>query len=66
MIGPNKDFFPPHSVRFPDMGNCYDDKLREIAKEVAKKKGINVREGVYCGMTGPSFETSMIHDIYIF
>jgi purine nucleoside phosphorylase len=27
LIGPNEDLFPPHSVRFPDMSNCYDDKV---------------------------------------
>ena len=60
LIGPNKDLFPPHSVRFPDMGNCYDAKLRELVNEVAVKKGISLREGVYWGMSGPSFETSLL------
>ena len=57
LIGPNRDLFPPHSVRFVDMSNCYDKKLREIAKEVGAKQGVSFREGVYFGLTGPSYET---------
>ncbi|KAK2952411.1 putative Purine nucleoside phosphorylase 1 [Blattamonas nauphoetae] len=61
LIGPNKDYFPPHSTRFPDMSDCYNEKLRETVKKVAAKQNIALREGVYWGMTGPSFETSAEH-----
>lgn len=52
--GPNLDEFGP---RFPDMSQVYDRQLMEIAREEAVAKGINLREGVYCGLAGPSFET---------
>ncbi|KAH7830700.1 purine nucleoside phosphorylase [Monocercomonoides exilis] len=61
LIGPNKDFFPPYSTRFPDMSDCYDKKMREAVKEVAAKKDLKLREGVYFAMSGPSYETSAEH-----
>jgi purine-nucleoside phosphorylase len=48
-----RDFGPP----FPDMSAAYDPELREIALELAAEAGFDVREGVYCAMLGPSFET---------
>ena len=59
LIGPNLDFFPPHSVRFPDMSNCYNSELRQIAKDSAAAVGLSniMREGVYLAYSGPSFET---------
>ena len=41
------------------MSNPYDTKLRNIAKEVAKELDMDsfLREGVYCHLSGPSFET---------
>jgi len=44
-------------TRFPDMSEPYDKKLIRIAHGVAKKSGIPLREGVYLGNPGPSFET---------
>lgn len=52
--GPNIEDFGP---RFNDMGDAYTRTLRETAKEVAGKLGIEVKEGVYAHMPGPSFET---------
>ncbi|RDD40099.1 Purine nucleoside phosphorylase [Trichoplax sp. H2] len=53
--GPNDERFGP---RFPTMNNVYNDKLRELVKVAAKNCGIsNIREGVYCFLGGPSFET---------
>lgn len=43
--------------RFPDMSMAYDKCLRERAKEVARCEGFELREGVYLGWSGPSFET---------
>jgi purine-nucleoside phosphorylase len=43
--------------RFPDMSAPYDPELRAIAREVALDLGIQVGEGVYLGVLGPSFET---------
>lgn len=52
--GPNLDEFGP---RFPDMSQVYDRELQAIAREVGKKLDLGLREGVYAGLAGPSFET---------
>ena len=52
--GPNLEEFGP---RFPDMSQVYDRKLLALARQVAVEKQIPVREGVYVGLAGPSFET---------
>ena len=54
LMGPNLDDIGP---RFPDMSQAYDKKLGLIARTVASEKGITLREGVYCGLSGPSFES---------
>ncbi|MCI1640588.1 MAG: purine-nucleoside phosphorylase [Bacteroidales bacterium] len=54
LVGPNMDDFGP---RFPDMTNPYDPKIISLAKKIAKKDGIELREGVYIAGTGPSYET---------
>lgn len=52
--GPNIDEFGP---RFPDMSQIYDRGLGDICRAEAKAAGIDLREGVYCGLSGPSFES---------
>ncbi len=52
--GKNMDRFGP---RFPDMTNAYDKQLRQIALDEAGQLGLDVKQGVYCFMNGPSFET---------
>ena len=54
LYGPNDPSLGP---RFPDMSQAYDPDLRRIAREVAREKDIPMREGVYAGLSGPSFET---------
>jgi purine-nucleoside phosphorylase len=54
LIGPNLDEMGP---RFPDMSQAYDRALAELARNAARKAGIVLREGVYAGLSGPSFET---------
>ncbi|MFC4767251.1 purine-nucleoside phosphorylase [Effusibacillus consociatus] len=54
LIGHNE---PDLGPRFPDMSNAYDRELRALAKQVADRQGIRLREGVYAGLTGPSYET---------
>jgi purine-nucleoside phosphorylase len=54
LIGPNDDHF---GVRFPDMSEAYCKNLRQLAKEVAEKLNIPIKEGVYVANTGPSYET---------
>lgn len=54
LIGKNYASLGP---RFPDMGKTYDAQYIQSAKAVAKKNNIEVKEGVYAGLTGPCFET---------
>src|SRR6185503_16943095 len=44
-------------VRFPDMSDAYAESLREIAKDVAKGMSLEVKEGVYLALSGPTYET---------
>lgn len=44
-------------TRFPDMTDAYSRKLRELARKTAKMHNIDIKEGVYAYMTGPSYET---------
>ncbi len=52
--GPNAGEFGP---RFNDMGDAYTKSLREGALAVGKELGIELQQGVYAHMAGPSFET---------
>ncbi|XP_037537315.1 purine nucleoside phosphorylase 5b [Nematolebias whitei] len=56
LTGPNDDRF---GVRFPCMSDAYDRELQQLAHDVAAKLGYSdfIREGVYCVLGGPSFET---------
>jgi purine-nucleoside phosphorylase len=62
LIGKNDKEFGP---RFPDMSEPYQKTLIEKARSIAAAKGIDVKEGTYLGVTGPTFETraeyKMIH-----
>src|ERR1700761_2325185 len=54
LLGKNEDSLGP---RFPDMSEPYDRVLIQRAKELAASLKIPVQEGVYAGVTGPTFET---------
>jgi len=54
LIGPNEDAL---GTRFPDMTNAYDKDLRALVAEVSKEENLPLREGVYAGLLGPSYET---------
>lgn len=54
LIGVNLDDFGP---RFPDMSGIYDSGLRGIIRDTANEIDINLREGVYIQLTGPSYES---------
>jgi purine-nucleoside phosphorylase len=54
LIGPNDERL---GLRFPPMAFGYHPGYIKLAHEVAKKLDITVHEGVYVGLTGPSFET---------
>jgi purine-nucleoside phosphorylase len=54
LVGPNSDWLGP---RFPDMSEAYCARYREIAREAASDLGIELAEGVYAALLGPSYET---------
>lgn len=54
LVGPNDLALGP---RFPDMTDAYDLELRQIAREVAAERAIVLREGIYAGLLGPTYET---------
>jgi purine-nucleoside phosphorylase len=54
LIGANEDSL---GARFPDMSRVYDAALRKLAKDTARSLRIPLREGVYLGNSGPSYET---------
>jgi purine-nucleoside phosphorylase len=54
LVGKNETAFGP---RFPDMSEPYKKDLIAKAKAIAAAKNYDLKEGVYCGVTGPTFET---------
>lgn len=52
--GPNDESIGP---RFPDMTMSYDPALRALARKVGEEAGVELREGIYAYVAGPSFET---------
>lgn len=54
LLGKNMEELGP---RFPDMSEPYKKNLVKKAKAIAADNNIDLKEGVYCGVTGPSFET---------
>ena len=48
---------PEFGVRFPDMSHVYSPRLREVARKVAARQGVLLREGVYHYFHGPQYET---------
>lgn len=73
IIDDHINFFPEHPLhgknfptgpRFPDMHEAYDHKLRDLADEIAREKGIRVVHGVYLGTQGPTFETPSEYRMY--
>jgi len=54
LIGRNYEELGP---RFPDMSEVYSKELIAKAVEISNRFGLNVKQGVYAGVTGPTFET---------
>ena len=54
LTGPNDDRF---GTRFPDMTEVYSGRLRKIADEASRARGVAVQHGVYIAVPGPSYET---------
>lgn len=61
LIGPNYDEF---GTRFPDMTNVYDKELTHLLKYCANELDIDLKEGVYCQLTGPNYETPAEINVY--
>ena len=61
LIGANLDEF---GTRFPDMTRPFDPELIKRVKQIAEGIGIRLREGVYVGDTGPSYETPAEYNYY--
>jgi purine-nucleoside phosphorylase len=54
LLGANDTRLGP---RFTDMSEPYNKELIQQAKEIGQRLGIELKEGVYFGVTGPTFET---------
>jgi purine-nucleoside phosphorylase len=54
LSGPNNEKFGP---RFPDMTAAYDKKFRALARAEGQRLGIDLDEGIYAALAGPSYET---------
>jgi purine-nucleoside phosphorylase len=67
IISDHINFFPEHPLRgknldeqgprFPDMSHVYDQSMRMKALQIAGENNFPVKEGVYVGVSGPTFET---------
>ncbi|MCI0530756.1 MAG: purine-nucleoside phosphorylase [candidate division Zixibacteria bacterium] len=55
LIGPNDESI---GVRFPDMYNCYDRDLIQLAEKTALESGVKLQKGVYVSVSGPNLETA--------
>ncbi|RFM28771.1 purine-nucleoside phosphorylase [Deminuibacter soli] len=54
LLGKNEDEL---GTRFPDMSEPYNKDLLDKARQIGQQLGYNLKEGVYTGVTGPTFET---------
>lgn len=55
LLGPNDDEFGP---RFPAMDNAYDRDFNDIIINEAKKINLDLKQGIYISVLGPSYETA--------
>jgi purine-nucleoside phosphorylase len=61
LIGPNDERF---GLRFPDMTQAYDREFQRFVTEEGKNLNLNIHNGVYLAVEGPSYETPA--EIYSF
>jgi len=54
LIGKNIDELGP---RFPDMSEAYSNHLNKMVVNIASKNNINIQEGIYAALSGPTYET---------
>ena len=67
VINDHINMFPEHPLRgknmielgarFPDMSHTYNERLRNKARLIAFENNFDIKEGVYVGVSGPTFET---------
>ncbi len=55
LIGPSEEQLGP---RFPDMSEPYDRRFAEVARQVSMRLGLPLRQGVFCWLPGPTYETA--------
>jgi purine-nucleoside phosphorylase len=55
LIGPN---IAKLGLRFPDMSESYDLEMIERAASIMKRRELRHSIGVYCGVSGPTYETA--------
>jgi purine-nucleoside phosphorylase len=58
--------YPDFGPRFPDMSEAYSKHLIEKAVKIAGENKIKVKQGVYIGVTGPSYETAAEYNYFRF
>ena len=61
LIGMNNSDF---GTRFPDMTRPYDREFIVQMKQIAQEQGVELKEGIYVGLTGPSYETPAEYAAY--
>ena len=54
LIGANADEL---GQRFPDLTDAWSPRLRDLLRAAAAAEDVPVAEGIYVGLTGPTFET---------
>jgi purine-nucleoside phosphorylase len=54
LLGKNIDQLGP---RFPNLLDAYSQKLRRSAKQAATRVGLDIKEGIYCALPGPMYES---------
>ncbi|MBZ5697678.1 MAG: purine-nucleoside phosphorylase [Acidobacteriia bacterium] len=54
LIGPNEERF---GVRFPDLTQVYWKPYQDAALQEGKRLGVEISQGVYAALPGPSYET---------
>lgn len=54
LVGPNIAELGP---RFPDMTHAYDKELIALLQKVGEKHQVEIKNGVYCSVLGPTYET---------
>ena len=60
--GENEEELGP---RFPDMSEVYDKNMRLMARGIASRNIIEIKEGVYVGCPGPNYETPAEYKMFL-